>query len=292
MRQRQQVVLDGGRKLCYDDHGPVDGVPLIYCHGAPGARVEWDCFVPEALVARMGVRVLSVDRPGMGRSGFQPHRRVLDWPDDVAALADALGLDRFAVLGFSGGCPVAAACAYRLPGRVTALGIVDGVVADDAPLPDGERDAKVAQSQHLAKDHPRLARVVFGAMRRIAQVAPGMVVKQALGVFPPPDQTLLRDAAFQRCFIAMFREAHRQGTRGSVQDQALMVSPWGFDLGAITVPTHIWVGEDDRHAPPAMARYLADTIPGARLHSVPGEGHMSTFARRAPEILETTVTTR
>jgi pimeloyl-ACP methyl ester carboxylesterase len=116
-----------------------------------------------------------------------------------------------------------------------------------------------------------------------------MIVKQALAVFSPPDQELLRRADFQPRFIAMFREAHRQGARGSVLDQALMVSPWGFDPHQIAVPTHICVGEDDQHAPSVMARYLAEAIPGADLHVMPGVGHVSVFCKHAPGILKTLV---
>src|SRR5947209_6974833 len=147
-------------------------------------------------------RVITVDRPGMGLSDFQPGRKVLDWPADVAALADALGLNRFAVLGFSGGCPFALACAFRLPERVTVLGIVSGVVPDDLLGPGAARDPKIVQSQHMARDRPRMAHVVFTTLGLVSWFMPQMIVKQALAVFSPADQDLLCRVDFQPRFIA------------------------------------------------------------------------------------------
>ncbi len=111
---------DGGR-LGYAEWGDTDGRPLLYFHGWPGARVEGRLG---AEVARAkGIRFIALDRPGMGLSDYQPRRTFVDWPIDVAELAAALGLDRFAVLGISGGGPYAAACAWKLSERLTGAGI-------------------------------------------------------------------------------------------------------------------------------------------------------------------------
>jgi pimeloyl-ACP methyl ester carboxylesterase len=103
-----------------------DGAPIFYFHGSPSSSLEWDLFGGETLAKRLYIRVIVPDRPGLGHSEFQPERRIGDWPADVVALANQLTLDRFAVLGYSGGGPYAAACALKIPERLTRVGIVSG----------------------------------------------------------------------------------------------------------------------------------------------------------------------
>jgi len=111
------IHLHDGRTLGYAEYGRADGKALFYFHGHPGARLEARFLAEQA--AQTGIRLIGVDRPGMGQSSFQTGRRLLDWPDDVAELADSLQLDRFAVVGFSGGGPYALACAYKISHRLT-----------------------------------------------------------------------------------------------------------------------------------------------------------------------------
>src|SRR5258708_34742023 len=117
--------LHDGRTLGYAEYGHVEGNPLFYFHGHPGARVEAGLLAKSA--AQAGLRLIGVDRPGMGLSSFQAGRHLLDSPEDVAALAQHLAIDRFAVVGVSGGGPYALACAYKIPDRLTACGIVAGM---------------------------------------------------------------------------------------------------------------------------------------------------------------------
>ena len=138
LRLAQQFTLPNGRRLGYDEHGTPDGHPIFYFHGTPSARIEWTLWEADALIQTLHLRIITVDRPGMGLSDFQQGRCLTDWPIDVAALADHLRLDRFAVLGFSGGVPYAAACATRIPDRLTAVGLVGVVGPFDQPgLIDG-----------------------------------------------------------------------------------------------------------------------------------------------------------
>ena len=117
-------VMSDGRRLGYALYGDRAGVPVFYFHGWPGSRLEAAALSDPA--AKVGVHVIAVDRPGMGRSDHQTSRRLRDWPRDVAALADQLGIDRFRVVGFSGGGPYSLACAALLPHRVIAAGHVSG----------------------------------------------------------------------------------------------------------------------------------------------------------------------
>src|SRR5690242_9051910 len=120
-----------GRRLAYAEHGDPSGQPVLMFHGSPGSRVQSH---PDVSIAReLGLRVLTVDRPGYGLSDRHPGRALLDWPADVEALADALGLGRFPIIGVSGGGPHAAACAFRLPHRVTRLALASSAGPFDVP---------------------------------------------------------------------------------------------------------------------------------------------------------------
>ena len=123
-REDQTLTLSGGRKLGFAEYG--SGTPLLYFHGHPCSRLE-----ARYLAGREGIRVIGIDRPGMGLSSYQPKRTLISWTDDVVSLADSLGLEKFAVVGLSGGAPYALACAYAIPERISACGIVSGVWSID-----------------------------------------------------------------------------------------------------------------------------------------------------------------
>src|SRR5206468_2751202 len=129
----REIRLRDGRSLAYAEYGSARGLPIIHCHGTPSSRVEGDLTFSGTVATELGVRIIVPDRPGMGRSDFQPGRRIVDWPDDVLALATALEFDTFAVLGSSGGAPYAAACGVLIPERVRVAGLLGGVAPVDAP---------------------------------------------------------------------------------------------------------------------------------------------------------------
>jgi pimeloyl-ACP methyl ester carboxylesterase len=281
----QQLRLATGRVLAYDEHGEAGDAPIFYFHGSPSARLEWYLFGSEALAKKLKIRVIVPDRPGLGRSDFQPGRRIGDWPADVITLADHLGLARFAVLGYSGVGPYAAACALKIPERLTHVGIVSGTAPFNEPgLSSGINPANLRFMQ-LARTKPRISRITLRLMGFAAHYSPRFVIKQAIAGLPAPDQAMLTQPEFQQGFIAMVREALLGGPRGAQCDTALMVSPWDFRPQNIRVAVHLWHGEADVNAPFAMGRYMTAAIPNSRLSSYPGEGHLSLMAKYAKEIL-------
>ena len=125
MKTENLLTLPDGRELAYAEFGKPDGYPVLYCHGIPSSRLEPLLFGDDVL-SQFGLRFIAPDRPGMGGSDFQTHRSYSDWPEDVVFLVEALGLDRFSVLGVSGGGGYAAVCAAKIPERLSKVVIVSG----------------------------------------------------------------------------------------------------------------------------------------------------------------------
>jgi pimeloyl-ACP methyl ester carboxylesterase len=283
-RSARTIRLADGRRLGFDEHGAPDGIPVLYFHGSPSSRLEWVLFGPVERLQRHGLRLVAVDRPGLGLSDFQPDRRMIDWPADVRALADHLGWERFAVLGYSGGSAYAAACAWAMPERLTATAMVAAVAPFELPgvaegIPGGN-----LRFLMLSRDRPRAARAMQAAMGLVVRFAPNRVLASMASALPAPDRAVIADPDLQRAFLRMVRESGRQGVRGPQVDSALMVSPWGFDPAEIRVPVSIWKGKQDQNAPLAMAEHLARVIPQSRLTVYPEDGHISVVTRHADAI--------
>jgi pimeloyl-ACP methyl ester carboxylesterase len=283
-RHNRQIKLPDGRKLGFAEYGAVAGKAVLYFHGWPGSRVE-----PQAVAwaeDQPGVRVIAVDRPGYGLSDFQQGRRILDWPEDIRWLAEALGLDRFAVMGVSGGGPYAAVCAAKLPERVTAAALVCAV----RPLDQrGATEGMSAQDRRLlwlARTVPWLAQKVTGlALPWVWDYEHEVLPKPLFESLPAADQEALGQPELRQMLLANWREAFRQGSRGMLWDGNLYAWPWGFRLEEIKAPVQLWQGEADTIVPPNMGRYLASVIPNCRARFFPEDGHFSLPFCRTREIL-------
>jgi pimeloyl-ACP methyl ester carboxylesterase len=282
---KQQMRLPDGRQLAWDEHGEPEGTPLLYFHGTPSARVEWNLFGSEALARKHNLRVIVPDRPGSGLSDFQPGRRFSDYPADVVALADHLGLDRFAILGYSGGGPFALACALEIPERLTRVATVSGTGPFVEPALTEAINPGTAQFGKLATGRPWAARLMLRMMGFMSRYMPERMIAQARASLPPEDQAMLARPAIRDGFLAMVLEALRKGPRGAQYEMALMVGPWEFRPQEIKMPVMMWHGEADQNAPLAMGRYMAEAIPNSDARFIPGEGHISLFANHADEIL-------
>jgi pimeloyl-ACP methyl ester carboxylesterase len=271
------LVRPGGRVIGFDITGDAAGPAVFYFHGWPASRME------AALIQGLPVRLIAMDRPGYGTSAAQPGRRLLDWPDDVAALADHLGIGRFFAVGVSGGAPYALACAHALD-RVAGVALV-------SPLPPlGHADAPPAavlgdglRRLRRLGERRRAGRAIIWAVRlgvRAGLLDPEQVLKRAS---TPRDAACLTPDV-RRQLVAAWREGLRPGIEGAASDARLYAADWGFDLASITTPVTIWHGDSDVVVPPAtLSAYAALT---ARRHLLPGEGHYSLALTRAREILD------
>lgn len=272
----RMLLLDGGRSLAWSELGEPDGTPVLVFHGTPGSRLQ--LATADAPARRAGVRLVVPDRPGYGLSGYERGRRLTGWADEVARLADHLGLDRFAVAGVSGGGPHAAVCGALLPDRVTAVAIISGV----APLDQAGSEAGMTGTDvallRLARVHPLLTRPFFEAMavlsRRWPERALGMLADQ-LG---PVDAQLLARTDVRDSMLADLRATSWSAGAAMAQDYGLFAHDWGFRLEDLSVPVLVWHGTEDRDVPLAQARRLASAIPGAVLHERADYGHLLVVA--------------
>jgi pimeloyl-ACP methyl ester carboxylesterase len=267
----ETIRLHDGRLLAYDEWGRGGGFPVLGFLGTPlSARAHLGEEAPEAA----GVRLILVDRPGYGRSDFQPGRTLLDWPRDVAELAEGLGLDRFAVFGMSGGGPHAAACGYALADRVSAVGLV----SSPAPVWD-HPELRYSLPPHrqplvelVQQDREAAERALRDDCRRELEGV-ARAEDEADGSVEPALRERLRAAALETT------------PEGYAQDlMILFVSAWGFHPDEIAVPTLIWHGDRDPAVPVAVADFFARSIPGSSLTVYPGDGHLLLWSH-AEEIL-------
>jgi pimeloyl-ACP methyl ester carboxylesterase len=275
----QTIGLRDGRRLGYAEWGDPEGRPLLFFHGWPGSRVEGRLGGEAA--RETGVRLIAVDRPGMGLSDFQPRRILVDWPDDVVELTEALGLDRFAVLGISGGGPYAAACAWKLSHRLSAAGIVSSLAPLDIPGAVAGMGRRNRLSFQLVGRVGVLRRALFAGIGRSVRRRPERTLERGVG--SPEDRPYLDRPEVREILAESLSEAFRGGSRGPAWEMGLYVRPWGFRVEEIRTPVYLSHGEEDANAPITMGRYLAASLPECRASFYPGEGHLH-FVDRLPEI--------
>jgi pimeloyl-ACP methyl ester carboxylesterase len=290
----QTILLKDGRQLAYAQYGDPRGIPVFLFHGAPGSRI----FRPplDELTAKTGVRLITVDRPGLGGSDFQPGRRLSDWPADVSALADSLVLQRFAVCGHSAGGPYALACAARIPDRLTAAAAISGLGPVDAPgglapLSRTESHRRQSALAGLNGMRPRnrlgfayggyfpwpVWRLGIWILFRRGKDHPEEFVHPDAEDPANPDNAMLAMPGGLQVCLDSTREAFRRGVLGHAWDSYLAVHPWDFSLREIRMPVHVWHGLEDRDAPIGMARAVVRKLPDCRAHFLEGESHLLIF---------------
>jgi len=279
-----RIQLPDGRILAAAEVGDPGGTPVLYSHGFPGSRLGVLLGAVEARA--QGIRLIAFDRPGWGESDPLRGRRLTDWPHDIAAAADQLGCDRFNLIGVSGGAPFALACAAALPDRVGCTAIVCGLGPVIAMRKDDGMMWHNRAGLTLASRARWLVRPTMGLggplLKRFCKIAIDNLMRHA----GPADRAALADPAIRDVLTREFQEAFRRGGAGAAEDGLIYGADWGIDLAAIRAPVHLWHGEDDRIVPPAMGRWVAERIPGARATFKVGEGHFSIVIHHLAEILE------
>ncbi len=198
-KPNQQIRLPDGRMLGFNEHGSSNGSPLFYFHGTPSSRVEFPLFGSEEMLQALNVRLIAADRPGSGLSDFQPNRRIMDWPKDVVALADHLKINRFSVLGYSGGGVYALACALAIPEHIIKAGVASGTAPFTHPGLTDTIPADNLRFFAFSHEKPWLSRMFLNMMGIMTRLAPKQIVTNALTTLPEPDQKMMAsDPEFQK----------------------------------------------------------------------------------------------
>ncbi|ART69925.1 alpha/beta hydrolase [Mycobacterium dioxanotrophicus] len=282
------IAVGDDRQIGFAEFGDPGGRAVFWLHGTPGARRQ----IPTE--ARMyaeqnHIRLIGVDRPGIGSSTPHQYDRVLDFGDDLQTIADTLGIDKMAVVGLSGGGPYTLACAAAMPDRVTAAGVLGGV----APLvgPDGihsglmDLGATVAPLLQVAGMPIRLA--ASGLIRLIRPVAsPALEIYARMS--PEGDRRMLGRPEFKAMFLDDLLNGSRKQLAAPFYDIVVFTRDWGFRLDEISVPVRWWHGDHDHIVPFAHGRHVVSRLRDAQLTELPYESHLGGLGC-AEEIMRTMI---
>jgi pimeloyl-ACP methyl ester carboxylesterase len=271
-RTSQLHRLADGRGIGFAEFGDPDGMPVIALHGTPGSRFMF-ALTDEPARARK-LRIIAHERPGYGLSEFHRFETLADTASDVEALADALGLDRFALIGMSGGGPHAVAAAHLLKSRILRLVLVSSV-------------GPIAECDHIRMSH--LHRMIFSqtshhasatffsTLRTLMDWAPSVAYQLLMQQVTATDCDVLNCPEVRDNLQAALREGLRTGTDGALQDLNLYSVPWNVTLAEVDVPAFMWQGGEDTVVPPDAAYYLAGALPNCQLEVIEGAGHYWVF---------------
>jgi pimeloyl-ACP methyl ester carboxylesterase len=280
------VVKTGdGRRLSVEAAGDLSGSPVFLLHGTPGSRVGPR---PRSLLLhRLGVQLISFDRPGYGGSDRLPGRTVADVAMDVAAIADAYGLEQFAVVGRSGGGPHALACAALLPDRVSRAAVLVSLAPREADGLDwfgGMADSNV---DAYAGPAGRLDRVIARLTETADTVRddPASLIAMLYGEMTEDDRRVVADAGIRLSLMRAYAEALRQSPYGWIDDVQAFRTEWGFDPASVNVPVLLWHGERDMFSPVSHSRWLGSRIPDAMVVVKSDAAHFNALSV-LPDVLQ------
>lgn len=274
------IKLKDGRRLGFAEYGDPEGKPLFFFHGWPSSRLHGKNF--DEAAEKLKIRIISTDRPGYGLSDFKPNRTLLDWPDDVIELAEKLKINKFVIVGISGGGPYAAACAYKIPKKITKAGIVVGL----APLNiKGNLDGMFwINRMGWANFHKFPILTEISSFLGLLETKLLPINVSSLFLVSKPDK-LMSTKSFRKTMHQSRREAFRQGIKATAQDLKIYSNNWGFNIKNIKIPVHLWYGGADKTVSLKMGNYYASQIPNSKLKVYPNEGHYCQITH-AEEILK------
>jgi pimeloyl-ACP methyl ester carboxylesterase len=269
--------LKDGRILGYAEFGELTGMPILGFHGTPGSRLVMKVLEKAALDTR--TRIIAPDRPGYGISRPNKHGTLLGYVNDIVELVDALKIDRFAVLGVSGGGPYPLACAYKIPHRISVAVLISGI----GPLypPNGTRDMV------------RMNKIMF-LLGRLSPSLAGLLLPRLIRASLPSMQQHIQQGTSPSADISpeIFaimandqQEAIRDGGQGVIFDMKVLWRAWGFPLQDIQTKTLLWHGAADNLAPAMLAHYIADHLPDCEATFYPNEGHTEPLTKHISEIM-------
>lgn len=269
------VAVGTDRRIGFAEFGDPQGRPIFWLHGTPGARrqipVEARLYAQEN-----GIRLIGVDRPGIGSSTPHAYGRVIDFAEDLKSIADTLGIGKMVIIGLSGGGPYTLGAAAAMPERVVAVGVLGGVAPTQGPdAIDGGIMGKVGVPVAPVLEHvgSSLSMVAAGLIRLIKPVAEPALYLYA-GISPVGDRRLLVRPEFKAMFLDDLLNGSRKQLAAPFADVVVFARDWGFRLDEVKVPVRWWHGDKDHIVPFAHGKHVVSMLPDAELHVLSGESHL------------------
>lgn len=286
MTREHRIETPDGRVLAVMEGGDPAGPAVVVHHGTPMSRLLYGPNLADA--EARGLRLIGYDRPGYGDSTPQPGRTVADAATDVATIADALGIDRFATWGISGGGPHALACAALLPERVVAAASLAGAAPYEAEGLDflaGMGEGNVKEFGLILEGREKLE--PFLCAERDALLAAGQegLAEGMRTLLTPVDAAAFTGETAEFLFESL-RVGSANRIDGWLDDDLAFVKPWGCSVEQISVPVLLWQGAEDRFVPLAHGEWLASRIPTCQAHLSPEDGHITLLVRRVGGVHE------
>jgi len=282
------VAVGERRRLGFAEFGPPDGRAVVWLHGTPGARRQ----IPHearTLAHDVGLRIVGLDRPGIGSSTPHVYDDVLGSTDDLVTVADSLGIDEMAVIGLSGGGPYALAAGYALPERVVGAAVLGGVAPTKGP--DAIDGGLVGFGARFAPLIER-GRVPMGVglttLMRVMRPVGSRGLDLYARLSPAGDRDLLSRPEFKAMFLDDLVNGSRKQMTAPLSDVILFSRDWGFRVADVKVPVRWWHGDDDHIVPFAHGEHMVALLPDAELRILAGESHLAGLGA-AVEILTTLV---
>lgn len=280
MEKLQRPALEGtvavrdGRRLSFAEYGSTSGRPVIWMHGTPGARRQIPLEARAYAVAH-DLRIIGIDRPGIGSSTTHLYPQVIDWTADLEIFADTLGLADFDMIGLSGGGPYVLAAAAALPERVGSVSVMGGVAPTRGPdaAPGGIVQLAVRLAPVLSRGRIPLGIALTQAIRAVKPLA-GTGLDLYAAVQPLGDRTLLGRPEFKAMFLDDLLNGTRFQSSAPLNDLVLFTRDWGFRLADVGSPVRWWHGDADHIVPLTHGRHVVDRLPDAHLHPMAGESHL------------------
>jgi len=268
------VAVRDDRRLSFAEYGSRRGSAIVWMHGTPGARRQIP-LEARAYAEEHGLRIVGIDRPGIGSSTPHLYADILDWTRDLEILLDTLGIDTLRLIGLSGGGPYVLAAGVAMPERVHGVGILGGVApttGEDA-VGGGMIQLAVRLAPLLSIARVPLGVALTGAIRLVRPLA-GPALDLYAAVQPPGDRKLLARPEFKAMFLDDLLNGSRFQTSAPLTDLVLFTRDWGFSAADVTVPVRWWHGDDDHIVPLAHGQHLVERLPDATLKVIAGESHL------------------
>ena len=279
----QTITLKDGRTLGFAERGPSRGKPVFHFNGFPGSRLEIT-LIDDNILNKLNVRLIGVDRPGMGLSDLKKKRSILDWPDDILELSNYLDLDKFAVEGVSGGSPYSLACAFKIPEYLTSCAVIGGIGPMDFKKVVGNRFL-----YFIIKHLYFLLRISMHFQGKTARNVKKMESKwkKSFNQLAKADQEILNDPVNLSKFLEEGAEAFKQGSKGISYEGRLYTHPWQFKLEDIRPDLKVFIfhGELDSIVPISIAKSMSKLIANSTSIFYPDEGHYSVPLNHIQDIL-------